>query len=58
MYILLFTPLVIGGWRVIDYYRQKYILGKVKTKSLKYETDCEYALYVLMELVKESLGER
>ena len=35
--------------------RRQYILEKIKSKQLKMDQECEYAVYVMMELINNSM---
>lgn len=55
VYFILFIPIVTVGWILFEVYRKQIILYKVKTKTLKLEVENEFALYVMMTLVRDSV---
>ena len=57
LYFIIFFPLVALAWNFAEWTRKDYILKKIKNGTLKLEQECEFAIYVLMELVRESLGD-
>jgi hypothetical protein len=57
VYFVLFLPVVTYGWILFEAHRRQMILLKVKTRSIKLEIEYEYALYVMMTLVRDSMEE-
>ena len=55
VYFIIFIPIVTTGWIMFEIFRKQKILFKVKTKSLKLEVENEFALYVMMTLVRDCL---
>ncbi len=53
VYFILFVPFVTLGWILFEDYRKEVILLKLKCKNLKLEVENEYALYVMMTLVRD-----
>jgi hypothetical protein len=57
VYFIIFIPIVTVAWIMFEVYRKQIILLKVKTKSLKLEVENEFALYVMMTLVRDCLSD-
>ncbi|TNV74775.1 hypothetical protein FGO68_gene16630 [Halteria grandinella] len=55
VYFIIFIPIVTVGWIMFEIFRKQQILFKVKTKSIKLEVENEFALYVMMTLVRDCL---
>lgn len=55
IYFLLFLPIVNLGWVLFEGHRKDVMLKKIKRKELKMEIEHEYALYIMMTLVRDSL---
>lgn len=53
MYFLIFVPFVNLGWILFEDYRKQIILLKLKSKNLKMEVENEFALYLMMTLVRD-----
>jgi hypothetical protein len=53
----MFLPMVTVGWMLFAEHRKETILQKLKTKQLKMEVENEYALYVMMTLVRDCMLE-
>jgi hypothetical protein len=57
VYFIIFIPIVTTGWILFEVYRKQTILIKVKTKGLKLEVENEFALYLMMTLVRDCLSD-
>jgi len=57
IYFILFIPIVTAGWIIFEEYRKQVIILKVKTKTVRMEIENEFALYVMMTLVRDCLSE-
>lgn len=57
IYFILFTPLVNIAWVLLERHRKGVMLYKIKNRELKLEIENEYALYLIMTLVRDSMGE-
>ena len=57
LYFIVFAPVVTMGWWQFEQYRREQIMLKIKQKQLKLEVEYEYALYAMMCLVRDSMGE-
>jgi hypothetical protein len=58
--LLLFVlclPIVTWGWVIAQSHRKDQMLQMVQRKELKMEIDHEYALYLMMTLVNDSMGD-
>jgi hypothetical protein len=53
VYFIIFVPFVTVGWILFEDHRKEVILFKLKTKQLKMEVENEFALYVMMTLVRD-----
>jgi len=53
VYFIIFVPFVTVGWILFEDHRKEVILYKLKTKQLKMEVENEFALYVMMTLVRD-----
>jgi len=53
VYFIIFIPFVTLGWILFEDYRKEIIIKKIKQKSLKMEVENEYALYLMMTLVRD-----
>ena len=57
VYFILFAPIVTLGWMIYESHRKQMILLKVKSKQVKLEIEYEYALYIMMTLVRDCMQE-
>lgn len=57
VYFIIFVPIVILGFNLFEIYRKQKILTKIKSKTLKLEIEYEFALYVMMTLVRDCMEE-
>lgn len=57
VYFILFAPIVTVGWMIYESHRKQMILFKVKSKQVKLEIEYEYALYIMMTLVRDCMQE-
>jgi len=57
VYFIIFVPFVTVGWILFEDHRKEVILYKLKTKQLKMEVENEFALYVMMTLVRDCMME-
>ena len=55
VYFILFSPIVTFGWMIYESHRRQMILLKVKSKQVKLEIEYEYALYIMMTLVRDCM---
>ena len=55
VYFIIFIPVVTSGWILFEQHRMQVILLKIKNRTLKMEIENEYALYVMMSLVRDCM---
>lgn len=55
VYFIIFIPIVTAGWILFEAYRMQVILLKVKNRNLKLEIENEFALHVMMTLVRDCM---
>jgi hypothetical protein len=55
VYFIIFIPIVTAGWILFEAYRMQIILLKVKNRELKMEIENEFALHVMMTLVRDCM---
>lgn len=55
VYFIIFIPVVTIGWILFEQHRMQVILLKIKNRTLKMEIENEYALYVMMSLVRDCM---
>lgn len=57
VYFIILLPFITLSWYTMDFKRKIAILSKIKHKTLKLEVEYEVALFVIMTLVRDSMGD-
>jgi len=57
VFFIVLLPLVTWGWVLVQDHRKDRVFQMIKRKELKLEIDHEFALYLMMTLVRDSMGE-
>lgn len=57
LYFIIFLPIITLGWMIYEQHRKQDMLLRVKQKKVKMEIEYEYALYLMMTLVRDCMEE-